>query len=167
MEETLRAYIAGFLDGDGSIYFQLIPRPQNVYGYEIRASVCFYQHTANRRILEWLKEQIGLGYIRDRGDGVSDYTIVGYEEVRKVLEMIAPYVILKKYQTERALKMLLGLKKRIRLQPEEFVKMAKCVDEFSTLNYSKKKLHNEKLVRQLMESKGYTFPVTTEDEGPR
>ena len=162
MEETLRAYIAGFLDGDGSIYFQLVPRPQNAYGYEIRSSVCFYQHTANRRILEWLKEQIGLGYIRDRGDGVSDYTIVGYEEVRKVLEIVAPHVVLKKLQTERALKMLSGLKKRIRLKPEEFVNMAIQVDEFSTLNYSKKKRHNVKLVRKVLEGKGYTFPVTTE-----
>ena len=118
MKKLESAYIAGFLDGDGSIYFQLVPRPQNVYGYEIRASVCFYQHTSNRRILEWLKERIGLGYIRDRGDGVSDYTIVGYEEVRKVLELVAPYVVLKKLQTERALKMLSGLKKRIRLEPE-------------------------------------------------
>ena len=162
MKETQRAYIAGFLDGDGSVYFQLIPRPQNAYGYEIRVSVCFYQHTTNRRILEWLKEQIGLGYIRDRGDGVSDYTIVGYEEVRKVLEMVAPYVVLKKLQTERALKMLSSLKKRVRLEPEEFISMAKLVDEFSTLNYSKKKRHNVKLVRALLESKGYTFPVTTE-----
>lgn len=167
MEETLRAYIAGFLDGDGSIYFQLIPRPGNVYGYEIRVSVCFYQHTSNRRILEWLKEKIGLGYIRDRGDGVSDYTIVGYEEVRKVLELVAPYVFLKKKQTEMALQLLNGLKKRIRLKPREFLDMAKYVDEFSTLNYSKKKLHNMKSVRAILESKGLITPVTTEDESPR
>lgn len=165
MEEVLRAYIAGFLDGDGSVYFQLIPRPQNVYGYEIRASVCFYQHSSNRRILEWLKEKIGLGYIRDRGDGVSDYTIVGYEEVRKVLEMVAPYVVLKRRQAERALQMLDGLKKRKRLGPVEFMSMARRVDEFSSLNYSKKKKHNAERVRRLLEGKGYAAPVTTESEG--
>ena len=69
MDETLKAYIAGFLDGDGSIYFQLIPRPDN--------------------------------------------------------------------------------------------KMAEKVDEFATLNYSKKKKHDTAKVRQILESKGFLVPVTT------
>ena len=167
MKKLESAYIAGFLDGDGSIYFQLVPRPQNVYGYEIRVSVCFYQRTNNRRILEYLREKIGLGYIRDRNDGVSDYTIVGYQEVRKVLEIVRPYVILKKMQTEKAIQMLTKLEKRKRLEPQNFVSMAKCVDEFSTLNYSKKKQHNAVRVLQVLESKGYSIPVTTEDASPR
>lgn len=167
MEETARAYIAGFLDGDGSIYFQLIPRPENVYGYEIRVSVCFYQHTTQKRILEWLKRQIGLGYIRDRGDGVSDYTIVGYREVQQVLELVKPYVVLKKRHVEQALKMLQGLKKRSRLKPEQFIAIAKMVDEFATLNYSKNKRHDTAKVRRILESKGFVAPVTTEAEKPR
>lgn len=161
MEENLRAYIAGFLDGDGSIHFQLIPRPENVYGYEIRVSVCFYQHTAQRRILEWLKERIGLGYIRDRGDGVSDYVIVGYAEVRQVLELVAPYVVLKKPHVERAMQMLGKLRKRFRPPPDEFIDLAKQVDEFATLNYSKKKQHDARRVRALLEKKGFLAPVTT------
>src|SRR3989339_447496 len=85
MEETTNAYIAGFLDGDGSIMFQLIERKGYIYGYQIRASVCFYQKTNHKDGLIWLKKQIGFGYIRDRNDGVSDYTIVGYDKVEEFL----------------------------------------------------------------------------------
>ena len=76
MQDTIRAYIAGFLDGDGSIHFQLVRRRDYVYGYQIRVSVCFYQSTRGKAGLEWLKEQLGCGYLRDRAGDMSDYTIV-------------------------------------------------------------------------------------------
>ena len=37
---TTKSYIAGFLDGDGCIMFQLIHRKDYVYGYQIR-NKCF------------------------------------------------------------------------------------------------------------------------------
>jgi len=42
MDSTILAYIAGFLDGDGSIFFQLVRRKDYIYGYQIRCSVAFY-----------------------------------------------------------------------------------------------------------------------------
>jgi hypothetical protein len=39
-DDATRAYIAGFLDGDGSIIFQLVRRRDYVYGYQKSASVC-------------------------------------------------------------------------------------------------------------------------------
>jgi hypothetical protein len=50
MQDSIRAYIAGFLDGDGSVHFQLVRRHDYVYGYQIRASVCFYQSTREERV---------------------------------------------------------------------------------------------------------------------
>jgi hypothetical protein len=38
MESTIRAYIAGFLDGDGSIFFQLIRKRDYRFGFQVRAS---------------------------------------------------------------------------------------------------------------------------------
>ncbi len=52
MQDTIRAYIAGFLDGDGSIHFQLVRRRDYAYGYQIRVSVCFYQSTRGKAGLE-------------------------------------------------------------------------------------------------------------------
>jgi len=52
MDSTILAYIAGFLDGDGSIFFQLVKRKGYIYGYQVRCSVAFYQKSVNVEILE-------------------------------------------------------------------------------------------------------------------
>src|SRR5262249_6839228 len=82
MQDATRAYIAGFLDGDGSVIFQLVRRRDYLYGYQIRSSVCFFQSTRGKAGLMWLKQQLGCGYVRDRAGDMSDYTIVGWSAVR-------------------------------------------------------------------------------------
>ena len=106
MDATVLAYIAGFLDGDGSIFFQLVRRKDYCFGYQIRTSIAFYQKTENERILVWLKEQFVSGYIRRRKTGISDYTIVEPTEVRKVLELLQPYVRLKQEHVRLGLEIL-------------------------------------------------------------
>src|SRR3990167_4802755 len=123
MEETTTAYIAGFLDGDGSIMFQLVPRKGYIFGYQIRASVCFYQSTLHKKGLLWLKEQLGAGYIRDRAGNVSDLTIVGCDEVARVLSLVENYVVFKKQHVIEAKKILTAVKKK--LNPSEFLEAAK------------------------------------------
>lgn len=39
------SYIAGFLDGDGSIYAQIVKRPDTRLKFQIRVSIAFYQKT--------------------------------------------------------------------------------------------------------------------------
>ncbi len=160
MDETTRAYIAGFLDGDGSIFFQLVRRSGYVYGYQIRASICFYQNTKNKDGLIWLKQQLGSGYLRDRAGSMSDLAIVGYREVRRILLLVRPYVVFKKQQVEQALVLLDALKPKH--TPQELLAMAQMVDSFSTLNYSKKKSINAASVETFLESMGFMVPVTTE-----
>ena len=162
MEETTRAYIAGFLDGDGSIMFQLIERKGYIYGYQIRASICFYQDSNHKDGLIWLKNQIGFGYIRDRNDGVSDYTIVGYDRVEQILKLVQPYVVFKTVHAEKALKLLSLIKENNKPTPEEFLSFAKMVDSYTVLNYSKKKTNNASKVEDFLNRKGLLTPVTTD-----
>lgn len=162
MDETTKAYIAGFLDGDGSIMFQLVERKDYIYGYQIRASVCFYQDTNHKTGLYKLKEEIGAGYIRDRNDGVSDYTIVGYTNVEKVLKLVEPYVVFKQRHVQEALRLLKLLQENPKPKPEEFLELAAKVDSFATLNYSKKKTNNVAKLKNFLNSKGLLVPVTTE-----
>src|SRR5258706_6464418 len=95
MDSTILAYIAGFLDGDGSIFFQLIRKKDYRFGFQIRTTIAFYQKTENEQILIWLKEWLSAGYIRRRKTGISDYTIVESGEVRRILGLIQPHVRLK------------------------------------------------------------------------
>src|SRR3954451_4982127 len=67
---TLRAsqaaYLAGFLDGDGSIHLQLVRQQEYKFGFYIRTSISFSQSTSARRGLEALHVMTGGGYLRDR-----------------------------------------------------------------------------------------------------
>jgi hypothetical protein len=137
MEETILAYIAGFLDGDGSIFFQIVPRKDYRQKFQIRSSIAFYQKTEYAKILDWLKEIFGVGYIRHRKTGMSDYTIVDSKEVHKILELLQPYVRLKRKQVELGLEIFKKLESK--KSNGDFLEICKLVDKFKELNYSKKR----------------------------
>ncbi len=137
MDSTMLAYIAGFLDGDGSIFFQIVPRKDYKQKFQIRTSIGFYQKTQFVEILEWLKEIFGTGYIRHRKTGISDYTIVESKEVKKILLLLQPYVKLKKKQIDLGLEIINKLE--MKKSDKDFLEICKLVDNFKELNYSKKR----------------------------
>lgn len=153
-KETL-AYIAGFLDGDGCIMLQLVYRHDYVLGYQIRSSIVFYQKNQYEPFLSWLKEQFdNVGYIRDRKDGMSEYTIVGGKNVKKVLKLLFPYFRLKKKQAEVALKVISQMPGTGRKMTEEkLLNLAKDVDLFIELNYSKRRTNTLAKLKKFLESK--------------
>jgi hypothetical protein len=76
MKASDASYLAGFLDGDGSIHFQLVRQREYRFGYYIRASLSLSQSTTARHGLEHLQRVIGGGYLRDRGTGgMSDLVV--------------------------------------------------------------------------------------------
>jgi intein-encoded DNA endonuclease-like protein len=76
MNASIASYVAGFLDGDGSIHFQLVRQKEYRFGYYIRASVSFSQSTSARQGLEQIQGLLGgSGYMRDRDTGMSDLVI--------------------------------------------------------------------------------------------
>lgn len=137
MDSIKLAYIAGFLDGDGSIFFQIIPRKDYKQKFQIRSSIAFYQKSENVHILEWLKSIFGTGYIRHRETGISDYTIVESKEVEKILELLKPYVKLKIRQVNLGLEIINKLKNKE--SDQDFLEICQLVDKFKELNYSKKR----------------------------
>ena len=153
-KETL-AYIAGFLDGDGCIMLQLVYRHDYVLGYQIRASVVFYQKNQYEWFLSWLKKQFNnVGYIRDRKDGMSEYTIVGGKNVKKVLQLLSPYFRLKKKQAEIALKVISQMPGTGRkMTKDKLLNLAKDVDLFLELNYSKRRTNTSVKLKEFFESK--------------
>jgi hypothetical protein len=137
ISSAVKSYIAGFLDGDGCIMFQLIKRKDYHYGFQIRASIVFYQKTDKKWYLEWLQNIFRVGYIRDRSDNVSEYTIVGLEPVLMISKLLEPYLRLKKEHVVLAKRINSLLVGEFKL--EKFIKAAELVDKFAELNYSKKR----------------------------
>ncbi len=117
------------------------------------------QSTQARQGLEWIQAMVGGGYLRDRGTGMSDLVVTSRPLLIDVLRQIAPYVIFKRNHVEAAL----GLLQEIRsgMSAEEFLKVAREVDAFASLNYSKTKRIFAADVEQHLRSKGFLAPVTT------
>ena len=157
MDVSTASYIAGFLDGDGSIHFQLVKQKEYRFGFYIRASISFSQSTAARQGLESIQTMLGGGgYIRDRGTGMSDLVITSRAIVCEILQDVEPYVIFKRAHVRRALALLPQLG-RVR-DPQVFLHLARQVDAFATLNYSKTKRISAVDVEQHLRSTGVLCP---------
>jgi hypothetical protein len=153
------SYLAGFLDGDGSIHFQLVRQREYRFGLYIRASLSLSQSTSARHGLEHLQRVIGGGYLRDRGTGMSDLVVTSRPLLIETLRAVEPYVVFKREHVRRALWLLPQLGPRLDVQ--EFLRMAREVDAFAALNYSKTKRISAADVEQHLRSKGVVAPVTT------
>lgn len=159
MEACSAPYVAGFLDGDGSIHFQLVRQDGYRFGYYIRASVSFSQATTYRWGLEVLQSSLGGGYVRDRGTGMSDLVITSRPLIQNILVAVAPHVLFKREHVRVALQLLPRIRRG--MTPDQFVELAKDVDAFSSLNYSKRKRITAEDVERHLRSKGCCAPVTT------
>lgn len=131
------AYIAGFLDGDGSIIAQIVKGEDYIYKHRIRVSVVFYQHKDKHWFMLWLKGKLKSGTIRIRPDGISEYTITGSNAVHSLLLNIQPYVQLKKTQLKIVLE-ILESKKKLK-SAADFIKVCELVDKTQLHTYSKKR----------------------------
>ena len=95
------AYIAGFLDGDGSLMLQLKKRKDgDKTGTRFMATICFYQDSRHDIPLCWIREQFGIGYLSKRNDGMSELRINGFKQIREILESLLPYIRFKKIQAK-------------------------------------------------------------------
>ncbi len=72
LRSTERAYIAGFLDGDGSIYVQAKKNDTYRYGYQVAPAIVFFQSAKSARLFRGFHELLNLGSMRKRKDGVTD-----------------------------------------------------------------------------------------------
>src|SRR6266571_873837 len=140
MKAEEASYLAGFLDGDGSIHFQLVKQR----GY---------------RFVYYLRQLSGGGYLRDRGTGMSDLVITSRPLLSTILREVEPYVVFKREHVRRALWLLPQLDSL--RDAQEFLRVAREVDAFATLNCSKTKRISAADVERHLRSMGVSVPVTT------
>ena len=158
MSNEEKAYIAGFLDGDGSIMAQLVSRKDYKLGYQIRVSCVFYQKTTHREFLLWLKEQLGYGYVRNRNDGMSEYTIVGLREVQYVLALLYPFLRLKKSLAAAVMVLIEKHPSQRKMTARKLVQLSKQVDRTALFNYSKKRTITSLEVITFLRQQGIVSP---------
>jgi len=135
------AYIAGFLDGDGSLMLQLKKRSDSKRAIRFMATICFYQDTRHEKTLYWIREVLGIGYISNRNDGMTELRINGYEQIRNILKSLSPYVRFKKLQTQALLEAcdILSSIKFSKLTKKQLTKLVDLILVIQSENYVTKK----------------------------
>ena len=134
---TERAYIAGFLDGDGSIYVQAKKNDTYRYGYQVAPAIVFFQSAKSEKLFTEFHEFLNLGSMRKRNDGVMEITVGRIVEILQLIEIVKPYTRLKRKQLE-LLEKILEAKQAVEDQ-KTFSNLLKLIDGYRNLNYSKKR----------------------------
>ena len=158
MTSVEKAYIAGFLDGDGCVMAQLVKHKDYKLGFQIRVSIVFYQKSKNQQILSWLKSILQRGYIRQRNDDMTELTIVGPVEVRKTLVLLQPFLRLKSELAQKVIELIDLLPAK--MDAKTLLRLSKLVDQPANFTYYKKRTNTSATVQEYLQ-KHKLFPVET------
>ena len=75
-QERLDAYIAGFVDGEGSFHVAVQRNPSTRVGFQLVPEFHVSQAPERRQILDLIAQRLGCGRIRENHRGSSDTTLV-------------------------------------------------------------------------------------------
>ncbi len=121
------AYIAGFLDGDGSLMLQVKKRGDSAKGVRFMATICLYQDSRHDAPLSWIRRRLGCGYVSKRNDGMTELRINGFSQVRATLSALLPHLHFKKKQARLLVRACIMLERQtLRTMPAKDIR--KLVD---------------------------------------
>lgn len=149
--QTFNAYLAGFIDGDGSINCQITADKTIKRQYKIVPSITIFQKAEKKIFFEQIQKELeNVGYIRERKDGIVEYCIKSKPSIRIVIKAIKPYLRFKAEQAKLIIKVL-DLLEQVKTD-SEFLKVCKEVDKFGVLNYSKKRTNTTEVIKNKLSS---------------
>ncbi len=159
MTSQQRSYIAGLIDGDGSIMLQLKPQKNMKMLFRVKAVIIIYQDSRYHHQLCQLQEWIGGGYVYHRNDRISELRVEGFSQVEKLLLQLKKFIRFKSKQVELMLQALSVLKRKYTV--EDFLEICVLSDQIAANNYSSKlRKYTSNYVRSELE-KHFLVPVTT------
>ncbi len=125
--EVRKAYLAGFIDGDGAIMALLERHPAKRFGARVRVWVKATQ--LRQSDVSWLFNELGIGRVQ-AGHGCWEWLVKDQSHARWLLEAIQPFARVKAQQISTALAIL---NSRIESR-DDLVKVAELADALSLLN---------------------------------
>lgn len=151
--KTNFAYIAGFLDGDGSLMLQLKKRKDgNKSRNRFMATICFYQDIRHAKPLIWIRNILEIGYISKRKDNIAELRINGYRQIERLIKELLPFIKFKKVQAKSLLKSIKILQKK--KLPESDLR--KLVDNILLIQEENYRTRRKKNKRELLKVLGLT-----------
>ena len=136
------SYIAGFLDGDGSIVTTVERRPERRrFPYRVRLKINFTQHIRHMGLLAGIQKFLNdIGSLRKTSmHNLAELVIQDRKEVRELLKRLLPFLILKERQAKIMLAVIeiydkATVKIRSSISEKEFAKILSLVREIRNLN---------------------------------
>ncbi len=164
------SYIAGFLDGDGSIMVQVKNRRGTPRGWRLMCTICFYQDTHHKKPLRWIRNTLGIGYLSNRNDHITELRINGFVKIQRILMSLKPYIKFKARQVELVLHILSRLegKRLIDLPRRDRLRIAGDIIRLRKENYkSHTRKYDSDALRKIFGSSFLSDPVTTDSRSAR
>ena len=91
-QERLDAYLAGFVDGEGSLHVAICRNPGTRAGWQLVPEFHVSQSAERRQVLDLLQHRLGCGRIRENHRGSRDTTLVFVVRRRRdLLESVIPF----------------------------------------------------------------------------
>jgi len=136
------SYVAGFLDGDGSIVATLEKRPERRrFPYRVRLKLNFTQHNRHREMIEKLRDFLGgVGSVREvASHNLVELVIQDRNQVEVIVKRLLPHIVLKERQAKLMLETIAVYNKskvnvRSSLSEKEFAKIIALVRGIRKLN---------------------------------
>lgn len=149
----LLAWAAGFIDADGSLNAQIVQRKDYKLKFQVRISITVFQSTKRYHLLLRMQKIFRKGTVRKRNDGMSEFTVVGGTQVKTCLELIKPYLWLKRAQANLLLK--IAEKLPYTKDPRILLETCALADKVGNLTDSKKRLNFSSQVVKTLRSLGH------------
>ena len=134
--EVRRAYLAGFIDGDGCIMATIERHSEKRFGFRVRVEVKITQKDS--RLLKNLAREFNMGNVscnrRDTDHATYDWSIRDKEDAKTILDYIRPYSRLKQEQICIALKIL----EKVIATKKDLLRNARLADSLSWFNVRSK-----------------------------
>lgn len=138
------SYLAGYVDGDGSIYGQIIKDKSCKNDFKFVIKLSFFQKSSRKWFLLKLKKTFdNIGYLRE-GPLMSDYTISGKKDVLIILKLLLPYLELKKRTCVLGIEVLESIG-TVNTR-DDFIRVCEKLDKMAELTDGKKRIINKEYV---------------------
>ena len=126
--EVNKAYISGLLDGDGAIMACIEKHAEKKFGFRVRIYIKISQN--NEKILNWCKLVTGVGNVRHIHAKEYEWLVRTQTEAKELLELLVPYLKIKKQQAILAKRILDAEIK----SSKKLIAVATLADTLSALN---------------------------------
>ncbi len=101
------AYLAGLIDGDGSIRPAFLKDERRVFLWIINIKVSITQRPQDADVLNWVKETLQTGYLHHYANhNQVEWEMGGSRKVRQILPQLLPYLKIKKQRALWALEII-------------------------------------------------------------